>query len=48
MVSMMRSGIIRLQEGGLPWYMSIFSTKGSGETEAEKAYTFTTRNYKRT
>lgn len=34
---MMRSGIIRLQEGGLPWYMSIFSTKGSGETEAERA-----------
>ena len=34
---MMRSGIIRLQEGGLPWYMSIFGTRGSGETEAERA-----------
>jgi hypothetical protein len=36
---MMRSGIIRLQEGGIgiPWYMSIFGTRGSGETEAERA-----------
>tara|TARA_R110002012_G_scaffold289916_1_gene483287 strand:+ start:2009 stop:3064 length:1056 start_codon:yes stop_codon:yes gene_type:complete len=39
MVNMMRSGIMRLQEGGSPWYINILSSgsKGAGETAAEKA-----------
>ena len=34
---MIRSGIMRLQEGGSPWYINIFGTKGEGETAEEKA-----------
>ena len=34
---MMRSGIIRLQEGGSPWYINIFGSQGEGETAEEKA-----------
>ena len=34
---MMRSGIMRLQEGGSPWYINIFGSKGEGESAEEKA-----------
>tara|TARA_R100001594_G_scaffold9313_2_gene22960 strand:- start:15804 stop:16703 length:900 start_codon:yes stop_codon:yes gene_type:complete len=37
MVSMMRSGIMRLEEGGSPWYINIFGSQGEGETAEEKA-----------
>ena len=34
---MMRSGIMRLEEGGSPWYINIFGSQGEGETAEEKA-----------
>jgi len=38
MVNMMRSGIMRLDNGGtVPWYVNILGSKGDGETPEEKA-----------